>query len=326
MASLTNYAEDKLRDHLLGITAYTMPTDVYLALYTAAPDETGGGTECTGGSYARQVWNVGVSGLNQAPVLTAVTDRRITAGEFVTRDFTWLADWPILLNFLTHASLALELLYPILIWIGPLRPLVLAGVVMLHLGIAGVSPGLTEFGLAMILANVAFVAGSWLRGLCTGPEQPGLRVLFDGACPRCRASMALLTAADPDRTLEPVDLTAVDVSTIHPGLTRAACMESMHVVSRTGKIQAGFDAVRAAFSWLPLFWPLAVIGWIPGVAWAGRRSYNYLAATRPRDVPCTDEVCGIDSGPRHAKSGGRGRPLVSSKTIATDHRPETRQR
>jgi len=133
----------------------------------------------------------------------------MTAGEFVTRDFTWLADWPILLNFLTHASLALELLYPILIWIGPLRPLVLAGVVMLHLGIAGVSPGLTEFGLAMILANVAFVAGSWLLGLCTGPEQPGLRVLFDGACPRCRASMALLTAADPDRTLEPVDLTAV---------------------------------------------------------------------------------------------------------------------
>lgn len=69
MASLTNYAEDKLRDHLLGITAYTMPTDVYLALYTAAPDETGGGTECTGGSYARQVistWTAGSTGSGSA--------------------------------------------------------------------------------------------------------------------------------------------------------------------------------------------------------------------------------------------------------------------
>ena len=34
----------------------------------------------------------------------------MTAGEFVTRDFTALADWPSVLNFLTHASLAFELL------------------------------------------------------------------------------------------------------------------------------------------------------------------------------------------------------------------------
>jgi hypothetical protein len=31
-----------------------MPTTVYVALYTVAPDDTGGGTQVTGGSYARQ--------------------------------------------------------------------------------------------------------------------------------------------------------------------------------------------------------------------------------------------------------------------------------
>jgi hypothetical protein len=31
-----------------------MPTTVYIALYTAAPNDAGGGTEATGGSYARQ--------------------------------------------------------------------------------------------------------------------------------------------------------------------------------------------------------------------------------------------------------------------------------
>jgi hypothetical protein len=52
--NLSNYLENKLIDHFLGTTAYTMPTTVYVALYTAAPDDTGGGTQVTGGSYARQ--------------------------------------------------------------------------------------------------------------------------------------------------------------------------------------------------------------------------------------------------------------------------------
>jgi hypothetical protein len=52
--NLSNYLEDKVLDHILGTTAYTMPTTVYVALYTAAPNDAGGGTQVTGGSYARQ--------------------------------------------------------------------------------------------------------------------------------------------------------------------------------------------------------------------------------------------------------------------------------
>ena len=52
--NLTNYLENKLLDHFLGTTAYTMPSPVYVALFTVAPTDTGGGTEVTGGSYARQ--------------------------------------------------------------------------------------------------------------------------------------------------------------------------------------------------------------------------------------------------------------------------------
>lgn len=53
--NLTNYLEDKLIDHFLGTTSYTMPADVYVALFTVSPGEAGGGTEVAGGSYARQV-------------------------------------------------------------------------------------------------------------------------------------------------------------------------------------------------------------------------------------------------------------------------------
>ena len=52
--NLTNYLENKLLDHFLGTTAYTMPNPVYVALFTVAPGDAGGGTEVTGGSYARQ--------------------------------------------------------------------------------------------------------------------------------------------------------------------------------------------------------------------------------------------------------------------------------
>ena len=49
----TNYLEAKILDHVLRNTTYTAAATVYLALYTATPNDTGGGTEVTGGSYAR---------------------------------------------------------------------------------------------------------------------------------------------------------------------------------------------------------------------------------------------------------------------------------
>lgn len=52
--NLTNYLENKLIDHFLGTTTYTKPTAVYVGLFTVSPGEAGGGTEVTGGSYARQ--------------------------------------------------------------------------------------------------------------------------------------------------------------------------------------------------------------------------------------------------------------------------------
>jgi len=52
--NLSNYLENKLIDHFLGTAAFTIPAAVYVGLYTVAPDDTGGGTQVTGGSYARQ--------------------------------------------------------------------------------------------------------------------------------------------------------------------------------------------------------------------------------------------------------------------------------
>ena len=54
MSEFTHFMENKIIDHILRNQSYTPPAKVYLALFTAAPDDDGGGTEVTGGSYARQ--------------------------------------------------------------------------------------------------------------------------------------------------------------------------------------------------------------------------------------------------------------------------------
>jgi hypothetical protein len=51
--ALSDYAEGKIIDHVFRTASFTKPSTIYLALYTVAPSDSGGGTEVTGGSYAR---------------------------------------------------------------------------------------------------------------------------------------------------------------------------------------------------------------------------------------------------------------------------------
>jgi hypothetical protein len=54
MAALTDYLENALLNEVLRNVGYTPAATVYLALFTTATSDAGGGTEVTGGSYARQ--------------------------------------------------------------------------------------------------------------------------------------------------------------------------------------------------------------------------------------------------------------------------------
>lgn len=54
MAHFSTYLAQALLNHVFRNSAYTSPATVYVALYTVAPTDAGGGTEVTGGSYARQ--------------------------------------------------------------------------------------------------------------------------------------------------------------------------------------------------------------------------------------------------------------------------------
>jgi hypothetical protein len=54
MAALSDHAEALLLDWLMTNGTATRPTAWYVGLYTAAPSDSGGGTEVSGSGYARQ--------------------------------------------------------------------------------------------------------------------------------------------------------------------------------------------------------------------------------------------------------------------------------
>jgi hypothetical protein len=77
--SFSNYTENKVLDHIVGKTSFTMPS-VWVALSTADPTDDGSGiAEPVGGSYARKStagadWNAAAAGAtSNANVITFVT-------------------------------------------------------------------------------------------------------------------------------------------------------------------------------------------------------------------------------------------------------------
>lgn len=53
MANMSDYLEVELRKHIFRTGSFTKPTRLDVALFTVSPSDAGGGTEVTGGSYAR---------------------------------------------------------------------------------------------------------------------------------------------------------------------------------------------------------------------------------------------------------------------------------
>lgn len=52
-AQASDYLENLIVDHIFRTRTWSKPTALYMALFTTAPSDSGGGTEVTGGNYAR---------------------------------------------------------------------------------------------------------------------------------------------------------------------------------------------------------------------------------------------------------------------------------
>jgi hypothetical protein len=78
MSAMSDYLENKQIDLIFRGGTYTTPAGIYSALFTAAPTDAGGGTEVTGGAYARI--NLAPTATNWASTGGATTTTNPSAG------------------------------------------------------------------------------------------------------------------------------------------------------------------------------------------------------------------------------------------------------
>lgn len=84
--SFSNFLELEVLDHVFGAAVYTAPATLYIALYTVAPTDAAGGTEVTGGAYARK--DVANNATN-FPAASAGAKSNGVAVTFVTATANW---------------------------------------------------------------------------------------------------------------------------------------------------------------------------------------------------------------------------------------------
>lgn len=103
MSALTNIAENRVLDHISGVTSWTPVAPLKVALYTVSPGEAGGGTEVSGGSYSRT--NV---------TFAAASNGSITNSNDVVFP-TATASWGTVIAISIYDSAGT----PLMIWYGP---------------------------------------------------------------------------------------------------------------------------------------------------------------------------------------------------------------
>ena len=82
--------------------------------------------------------------------------------EYQSFDVTWLVRFPWLIALLTHVTVFWETFYWALVWNRLTRPIAVLMAVCVHGGIA-LCLGMPTFGLAMIIANLAFVPPEFVQ-------------------------------------------------------------------------------------------------------------------------------------------------------------------
>src|SRR5438105_7577595 len=120
-------------------------------------------------------------------------------------------------------------------------------------------------------------------------------VLYDGDCPFCRRSVAILKKLDWLGRLH--YQSARDVEHLPPSevpLDPKRLLDEMHVLTPDRRRAfAGYAAFRWIAWRLPLTIPVAPLLYVPGVPWVGNRVYLWVARNRMDLVPCTDGACPV---------------------------------
>jgi predicted DCC family thiol-disulfide oxidoreductase YuxK len=136
------------------------------------------------------------------------------------------------------------------------------------------------------------------------------QVFYDGLCPFCLKSVAILKKLDWLHRLTYVNARELrGLSTGQSPLDPSRLLDEMHLVAPDGgRVYHGFGAFRWMAWRLPLLWPLAPLLYIPGVPALGQRLYLWVARNRFQLVPCHGGICALSPRPSPAAQKPAPRP------------------
>jgi hypothetical protein len=102
--SFSDFLELEVLDHVFGNAAYSAPATLYVALYTAAPSDTGGGTEVSTGVWTNYARVAVTNNATNFPAASAGAKANGTAVSFGTAAITGTAPVVVAFGILDAAS------------------------------------------------------------------------------------------------------------------------------------------------------------------------------------------------------------------------------
>lgn len=182
---------------------------------------------------------------------------------------------------MSTGTIAIELAFLPLVffplWNRAARDLAVIAGLLLHGGII-VLMNVGNFPVVMISCLVLLVPGDrirrWVRVLGAVMGRARAVLYYDKTCRLCRSTVGFLRAADPFRTVRALDVGA---------------SARLRASDGSAKPVTGLAAVALAARGIPLLYPLAVLGRLPGVEglaeamypWAAKRRTAILSAAGP---------------------------------------------
>ena len=119
-------------------------------------------------------------------------------------------------------------------------------------------------------------------------EPAALTVLYDGACPLCRAEIGVYRGLPSDLPLCFADVSAPGQA-LPAGLSREQLLARFHVQHADGRVESGARAFLSLWATLPGWRWLARLGRLPGVSVLMEGAYRMFLVFRPalqRVVQC----------------------------------------
>ena len=188
------------------------------------------------------------------------------------------------INLITWGTVAVELALALLIWVPRLRLYVLAGGVMLHLGIE-YSMNIPLFSFMMIASYLTFLTAEDFQNFLAWAKRPlrltPLRLVYDGECDFCKSALLIVRFLDVFRQVTFID-THDSAAREAVGVRGKDAEEAAIAVNPAGRQFAGYDAFRALAWQLPATTLFAPLLYVPPIPQLGRRTYAWVKDNRSR--------------------------------------------